>query len=421
MGKLVIIPIFSLVLVLIDLYVYEGLKTAIHNLPNQIQQIIKGVYWALTVISIIGLFTYHFGNPDKVVRLSKTFIMVLLFTNYLSKTLWLVLLVLEDVGRLAYLGFLKAKEMIQGTESDSLPGNNIPRSEFLAKSGLLISSIPVVGISWGILSGAHDYRIRTRSIELPALPTSLNGMRIAQISDIHSGSFWSKKAVRRGVEMLMNQNAELIFFTGDLVNNRASEMSEYVDIFNRIRAPLGVFSILGNHDYGDYVYWPDAQTKKQNLEDLKQVHRLLGWDLLLNENRILDIHGEKMAVIGIENWSSKARFPKHGNLTQAHQGTSEASVKLLLSHDPSHWKAEVLPEFPDIDVTFSGHTHGMQFGVEIGGLRWSPVKYFYQEWADLYQQESQYLYVNRGFGYLGFPGRIGIPPEITIFELRKAV
>ena len=339
MNKLLIIPILSLILILIDLYVYEGLKTAIQNLPNQFQQVIKGSYWALTVISIVGLFIYHFGNPDKVVPLSKTFIMVLLFTNYLAKTLWLAILVLEDIGRLAYLGFLKAKDLVQGTDPDAMPGREIPRSEFLAKTGLAMAAVPVVGVSWGILSGAHDYRIRNRAIELPNLPSALEGIRIAQISDIHSGSFWSKAAVKRGVEMLIQQSADLIFFTGDLVNNRAIEMSEYVDIFNQVKAPLGVFSVFGNHDYGDYVAWPSVQAKRQNREDLKEVHRSLGWDLLLNENRLVEVEGEKMAVIGIENWSAKARFPKHGNLAKAYVGTGEASVKLLLSHDPSHWKA----------------------------------------------------------------------------------
>lgn len=420
MNKLLIIPIFSLILVLIDLYVYEGVKTAIQSLPNQFQQVIKWSYWALTGISIMGLFMYHFGNPDKLVPLSKTFIMVLLFTNYLSKILWLAILFLEDLGRLAYLGYLKVKDLVQGAEQ-ALPGRAIPRSEFLAKTGLAIATVPVIGVSWGILSGAHDYRIRNRVIKLSKLPSSLEGIRIAQISDIHSGSFWSKAAVKRGVEMLVQQNADVIFFTGDLVNNRADEMSDYMDIFRRIKAPLGVFSVFGNHDYGDYVSWPSSQAKHQNLEDLKEVHRSLGWDLLLNENRLVQVDGGKIAVIGIENWSAKARFPKHGNLSKAMEGTSEASVKLLLSHDPSHWKAQVLPEFPDIDITFAGHTHGMQFGVEIGSWKWSPVKYLYEEWVDLYQEKSQYLYVNRGFGYLGFPGRIGIPPEITIFELRKTV
>jgi len=421
MSKLIIIPIFALILVLIDLYIFEGLKTAIQNLPHKAQVIIRNGYWTITAISIIGLFLYHFANPDNLVKLSKTFIMVFLFTNYLSKTLWLTLLVIEDIGRIAYLGFLKIKELLIKPDAATLSsGTTIPRSEFLAKTGLLIAVIPVVGVSWGILGGAHDYRIRRRTLKLPNLPASMDGLRIAQISDIHSGSFWNRSAVKRGVELVNREKVDLIFFTGDLVNNRAKEMSDYLEVFGKISAPMGVYSIFGNHDYGDYVYWANASEKAQNLADLKQVHKSMGWDLLLNEHRLLDINGDKLAVLGIENWSAKARFPKHGDLAKALQGTNEAAVKLLLSHDPSHWRAQVLPEHPDIDVTFSGHTHGMQFGVEIGSFRWSPVKYMYEEWADLYQENSQYLYVNRGFGYLGFPGRIGIPPEITIFELSRS-
>ena len=219
--------------------------------------------------------------------------------------------------------------------------------------------------------------------------------------------------------MLNKEKPDLVFFTGDLVNNQAEEMKDYVDVFDKVTAPLGVYSILGNHDYGDYVSWPSKAAKAKNLETLIQTHRAMGWDILLDEHRILKEGDGEIAIIGIENWGAKGRFPKYGNLKNAYQGTEDVPVKLLLSHDPSHWRAEVLPMYPDIDLTFSGHTHGMQFGVEIGDFRWSPVKYMYDEWADLYQSGKQYLYVNRGFGYLGFPGRIGIVPEITVIELKR--
>jgi hypothetical protein len=203
------------------------------------------------------------------------------------------------------------------------------------------------------------------------------------------------------------------------VNSQTGEVRDYIDIFNKVKAPLGVFSTTGNHDYGDYRSWSSAAAKQKNFEELIHAHKLLGWDLLLNEHRMLDINGEKLAIIGIENWGA-GRFSKYGDLDKAYSGSGEAPVKLLLSHDPSHWDAQVRPKYPDINMMFAGHTHGFQFGVEWGGFRWSPSQYFYKQWAGLYREEGQYLYVNRGYGYLGYPGRIGIPPEITIIELKAA-
>jgi predicted MPP superfamily phosphohydrolase len=226
--------------------------------------------------------------------------------------------------------------------------------------------------------------------------------------------------VQGGIDMLNAEKCDVVFFTGDLVNDETPEMKNYMDVFDKIKAPMGVFSILGNHDYGDYREWASAQAKQQNLEDLYRVHKNLGWDLLRNENRILKQGGESLAIIGVENWSSSSRFPKKGRLDIATQGTEESPVKLLLSHDPSHWNAQVTRDYKDIDMMFAGHTHGMQFGIEIGNLKWSPAQYVYPEWSGLYEKEQQKLYVNVGYGFLGYPGRIGILPEITIFELLKA-
>jgi hypothetical protein len=290
----------------------------------------------------------------------------------------------------------------------------------MVQAAVVAGSIPLVGITYGILSGAHDYRVRRVTVKLPNLPKAFDGLRIAQLSDIHSGSFFNKTAVQGGVNLLLREKPDVVFFTGDLVNNVASEVQDYIPIFQKVKAPLGVYSTLGNHDYGDYVAWPSLQAKRQNLENLKHAHGLLGWDLLMNQHRMLEEGGEQLAIIGIENWGGKGNFPKYGKLDLAHQGTEAAPVKLLLSHDPSHWEAQVLPKFPDIDLMFAGHTHGMQFGVELPGLKWSPVQYMYKQWAGLYEEAGRYLYVNRGYGYLGFPGRIGILPEITIVELKKA-
>ena len=221
----------------------------------------------------------------------------------------------------------------------------------------------------------------------------------------------------KGVQRVLDEKPDLVLFTGDLVNNVADEMDDYMDVFDKIKAPMGVYSTLGNHDYGDYVHWDSIEDKKANLERLKQVHERLGWRLLMNEHVVLERGDDKIAVIGIENWSAKARFPKYGDMKKAYAGTENYPFKILMSHDPSHWKAEVLHEYRDIDLMLAGHTHGMQFGVEIPGLKWSPVQYFYKEWAGLYETATQKLYVNRGYGFIGYPGRVGILPEVTVFEL----
>jgi predicted MPP superfamily phosphohydrolase len=223
--------------------------------------------------------------------------------------------------------------------------------------------------------------------------------------------------VQQGVDKILKLKPDLILFTGDLVNNKAEEMLDYIDVFKQLAAPLGVYSVLGNHDYGDYVQWESKEQKTENLDRLKQVHGQMGWRLLLNENVLIERDGHKIALLGIENWSAKANFPKYGKMDQAHPGTEEVPFKILMSHDPSHWEAEVLNKYNDIDLMLSGHTHGMQFGVEVPWLRWSPVQYVYKQWAGLYESGHQKLYVNRGFGFIGYPGRVGILPEISLLEL----
>ncbi|MGZ3755759.1 MAG: metallophosphoesterase [Mucilaginibacter sp.] len=296
----------------------------------------------------------------------------------------------------------------------------IPRSEFLMKAGLIAGAVPLASLGFGIISGAYDYRVRYQTLYLPNLPKAFDGIKLGQISDIHSGSFYNKTAVKGGVEMLLREKPDLIFFTGDLVNAVTKEVYDYQDIFSKVKAPLGVYSCLGNHDYGDYATWPSEAAKKKNLDDLKTVHKNMGWDLLTNSNRRLKVNGEEIGILGVENWGDLTRFPKYGRMDLATKNTDDLPVKLLLSHDPSHWQAQVLPHYPQIDAMFSGHTHGMQMGIRTPNFQWSPVQYIYKEWAGLYQYGKQQLYVNVGYGFLGFPGRVGILPEITIFELRSA-
>lgn len=303
------------------------------------------------------------------------------------------------------------------SNTDALYDAPIARSAFLMKSALLLSAAPYISVGYGVLCAAYDYQIHRASIDLPNLPSAWHGLRIAQISDIHAGSFWQKKPLQVGIEMLLSEQPDLIFFTGDIVNSMTDEMKPYVSLFAQLRAPLGVFSVLGNHDYGDYHRWSSKQAKRANLRAMHQLHKTLGWQLLLNEHKHLKIDNEPIAIIGVENWG-RGSFSKYGDLAAAVKGI-EASTSLLLSHDPSHWEAEVQQIKPQIDLTCSGHTHGFQMGIEAKGLRWSPAQYIYKQWAGLYQRHHQYLYVNRGFGFIGFPGRMGILPEITLLELRK--
>jgi predicted MPP superfamily phosphohydrolase len=425
MNRIVLFFIVSAILLLIDWYVFQAIKTVTRSATENTQRIIQIIYWGFTAVTIATYLTMQLLPPDAVGRVARGFIWTAILIPYFSKVFAILFIFVDDLGRfvrwvasLFYSPDIRAA--VNDTTQPNIPATNvIPRSEFLMKTALIAGAVPLVAFTYGIVSGAHDYRIRRIKLPLKNLPSGFDGMKIAQLSDIHSGSFFNKTAVKGGVEMLLREKPDIVFFTGDLVNNTADEVEDYMDIFNKVKAPMGVFSTLGNHDYGDYVNWASPQAKIKNLESLKAAHKQLGWNLMMDENRILEQNGDKIALIGIQNWGS-GRWPKYGNLEKARQGTEDYPVKLLLSHDPSHWDAQVRPQFPDIDVQFAGHTHGMQFGVEIGNVRWSPAQYAYKQWAGLYQEGQQYLYVNRGYGYLGYPGRVGILPEVTIFELKKA-
>lgn len=409
-----ILIIFLIILAFLEFYGYKAIKTTFQTRAALSRKIYKRIYFSLSVISLVSLILTYIYRDEPVYR---NFLSSIVLAGVISKLILFIFLFVDDIRRFFVWIFRKiAPEKIQGKPT----GRPISRSEFLTTTGTVLATAPLAVMAFGISSGAYDYRVRREKVVIPHLPKSFHGLKIAQISDIHSGSFFNKTAVSGGVDMLLAEKPDVVFFTGDLVNNRALEMQEYVDIFKRIKAPLGVYSTLGNHDYGDYVQWATPELKAANMVHLKEVHAALGWDLLNNENRILEQSGDKIAIIGVENWSNKGRFPKYGDMEIARQNTEDAAVKLLLSHDPSHWEGEILPKYNDIDVMFAGHTHGMQFGIEIGGFQWSPVQYLYKQWAGLYSQNNQHLYVNRGYGFLGFPGRIGMPPEITIFELQQS-
>ncbi len=410
MSKIITVSLLVLVLLGIDYYIFQAVKTVFGDKANR--NTIYTLYWLFTTLTLLAVLAYNFLKPSILGNDIRRIIIVAVFVIYIAKFFSFVFLLVYDLGR--FLQWIVGKV----TDSPKLTQAGLSRSEFLMKVALMVSSVPLLGMTYGIFSGAHDYRVRKHTVKLPNLPPNFDGLRIVQISDVHAGSFFDKEAVKKGVQLLLDQKPDVVFFTGDLVNNMANEMEEYIEVFGKVTAPLGVFSTLGNHDYGDYVYWESKEAKVENLEKLKQIHAQMGWQLLMNENKLIERNGEKIAIIGVENWSAKPQFPKKGNLQQAYAG-ADAPVKLLLSHDPTHWDAQVRPRFADIDITFAGHTHGAQFGLEIGDIRWSPVKYVYKQWAGLHQEGNQYLYVNRGFGYLGFPGRIGIFPEITVLELKR--
>lgn len=419
-SKIIVISILSSILLLIDWYVWQAVTVAFQDASGQVQSILKWAYWSFSALTMTGLWAYNFLNPDLLGPKLRRFILSGLMIVYVSKLVSVVFVLLDDIIRgfkwLRQSLFPNA-ELANGTSGD---GVGIARSELLMKTAVIAASIPATAFTWGIISGAHDYRIRNIRLAIKDLPKAFEGMTIAQVSDIHSGSFFNKTAVKGGVDMLMQKKPDMVFFTGDLVNNEAREVKDYIDIFDKIKAPLGVYSTLGNHDYGDYVAWPSLQAKQQNLQHLMQAHKVMGYDLLMDENRTISLGGDKLSIVGVQNISGhEHRFHSYGNLPKALNGTEDAAVKLLLSHDPTHWDKEVNTKYPEIDVMFSGHTHGAQFGINIFDKTYSPAQWAYKQWAGLYKEGDQQLYVNRGYGYLGYPDRVGMPPEITIFELAR--
>ncbi len=408
-------------LLIADWYIVNALRNGFTKWRFvQSKKFLRG-YWIFSVLLVIGVISSIFLKFNLGF---KGAVLLAFFLTLFCKVFFLPFVIIDDVRR--FFAKLKRKPEHPATasaapvsQSAEANPNKIKRSEFILKAGLIAGSLPLAGLAYGMINGVYDYRVKRRTLWLPNLPKKFDGIKLGQISDIHSGSFYNKKAVTGGVDLLLAEKPDFIFFTGDLVNKQSNEMREYQDLFAKIKAPLGVYSSLGNHDYGDYKDWPSQAAKQKNFDDLLVTHKNMGWDLLRNTNRRLKVDGEEIGILGVENWGSLSRFPKYGKLDLAVKDTDDLPVKLLLSHDPSHWRAQVLPNYPQIDVMFSGHTHGMQFGVQTERFQWSPIQFVYKEWAGLYHQDQQQLYVNVGYGFLGYPGRVGILPEITIFELRS--
>jgi uncharacterized protein len=401
---------------LAEYYAWILVRSSVRSLPAAWRIGISAVYLLLTVASWAGLILFRRINWAEVPHLLRNIYIAFVLGFVVGKILVLLIMLIDDIRRL--ITWLITSLAYNNTADIGAGKDGISRSVFLKRTALVLGGLSVVGFTYGI-SNRYRYRVRKMKLKYPTLPASFRGLRIVQVSDIHTGSFDNHAAVAHGIQRVMDQKPDIILFTGDLVNNHADEVDEkYQEIFGRLRAPLGVYSTLGNHDYGDYVQWPTPQAKVDNLNKLKAMQAAMGWRLLMNEHVVLERGSDKIAIIGIENWSAKGNFPKYGDMRRAYSGLQGKDVpfKILLSHDPSHWQAQVVPEYKDVQLMLSGHTHGMQFGVESKWLKWSPVQYMYKEWAGLYTDGGQQLYVNRGFGFLGYPGRLGILPEITLFE-----
>ncbi len=400
---------------LMDTYIFQAIKTVSQSASPKTRTIIYAIYWTISAIAVISFLLFLFTDHTFLGKRFRTYLFAVSIGLFLSKIIVVAFVFIDDLRRLIewIVSKFSKPETVVAVES----GEGITRSAFLSWFALAAGGTLFGSFIYGF-SNKYNYNVKKLQLAYDNLPAAFKGLKIIHISDIHSGSFTDKKAVEHGVQKIMKENADIILFTGDLVNDRAHEMDDYLDVFSQLKAPLGVYSTFGNHDYGDYVSWPyNGISKEANLENLKKVHAGMGWKLLMNEHVVLEKGGEEIALLGIENWSNKARFPKHGRMDLAHAGTEKYPFKILLSHDPSHWDGEVKHKYADVDLMLSGHTHGMQFGVEIPGFKWSPVQYMYKQWAGLYEDGRQKLHVNPGFGFIGYPGRVGILPEITVIEL----
>ncbi len=439
-------PVFGLIL-LLDLYLWFSLKSRIFNLSPVFSYTLTILYWlpffALLIMSIISVF-YHFRFWDPAIY---TYLTGVILITYLSKIFSAIFFFIADIVvvirfAVKYLKQKKHKkpfndqtangqtangQTVNGQTANGQTANSqgkkITRARFIQNVGLFSGGIMLSGLAIGMVKWAHDFRLKNIYINLPGLPRCFDGLKIVQISDLHLGSWSSYHTLEEVIREVNGLDPDMVFFTGDIVNFTTGEAGRYEELLGKIEAKRGIYAILGNHDYGDYVNWDSPEAKEQNFDDLVELYKRIGWRLLRNENEILGSQDEQIAIIGVENWSAITRFPRYGDLEKAMNGTQDIPVKILLSHDPTHWDEEVTKKFKDIDLTLSGHTHGFQFGVELKDFRWSPAQYMYKHWAGLYSvtnsHKPQYLYVNRGLGNIGYPGRVGIWPEITLITLRS--
>jgi hypothetical protein len=409
-----VIWIIAAIMLLLDFYVFQAVKTVSINATERTRFWINAIFWFISAATVLVLVTFPYVQALQTSKFYRNYVFAILAGIFIAKLIAVLFFIVDDVRRVIMWLVSKVAPATGAHFADE--GDHISRSTFLSWMGLGAGATMFGSLLYGF-GNKYNYQLKKVSLSFASLPKAFKGFKIIHISDIHSGSFQDKAAVQKGIDLINRQQPDLILFTGDLVNDRQDETLEYMDIFSKLKAPHGVFSTLGNHDDGDYVSWPSAEAKIENLENLKKVHAQLGWRLLMNEHVIIEKNTEAFALLGIENWGAKGRFPKYGKMHEAYPGTEKYSFKILMSHDPSHWDAQVRTEYKDIDLMLAGHTHGMQFGIENPYFKWSPVQWMYKQWAGLYEEGTQKLYVNRGYGFIGYPGRVGILPEITLIEL----
>lgn len=414
--------LFILFLLVIDFYTFNGIKNLVSTLESNIyKKLIIYTFWGITILFVsyflIGLSFFDRTSASTTVSIKWLGIILVLF--WLPKLVFCIFLLAEDVYRLIYTAFVFTLDKLSFIKVEDGEKFYPERRKFIAQMGLAVAAIPFLSTLYGVTKGKYKYTVKNIILKFKNLPESFEGFTITQISDVHSGSFDDKSEVERGIQMINDLKSDVVLFTGDLVNNIASEFDPWVEVFKKIEAPLGKYSTVGNHDYGDYVPWTSNEEKTKNFENLLAQHGKMGFKLLMNESIEFKRNGELLVLGGVENWGLPP-FPQYGDLEKAFEKYDKDVFKILMSHDPSHWDAKVLPFRKDVNLTLSGHTHGMQFGIEIPGIiKWSPVKYKYPRWAGLYEEGKKYLYVNRGFGFIGFSGRVGIWPEITKITLMR--
>jgi len=401
--------IFISIYVLVDIYAFQAIKTIGRN------SWINGGY-VLASIFVLSSIIYqlNYAASPRLMSAEKMYVFGFFLVLFVPKLLLVIFMFGEDIIRVIS-GLFSKIGIVGSTQDFHMPS----RRKFISTFALGLAAIPFTSLLYGMYKGKYNYKVLTYTLEFDDLPESFDGYTVTQISDIHSGSFTNEEKVKYAVDLVNQQKSDVILFTGDLVNNLTEEMDDWKEIFSTLTAKDGVFSVLGNHDYGDYVSWTSELEKKANLDALKDLQREMGWKLLLNEHHFIERDNDRIAILGVENWGENG-FKKVGDLDKACEGVANDEFKILLSHDPSHWKAQVKKDERNFHLTLSGHTHGMQFGIEIPGwFKWSPVKYQYENWAGIYEEFGRYINVNRGLGYLGYPGRVGIWPEISVIKLVK--
>ena len=397
--------ILSAIILVAEIYAFQALKTVTKS------RVVKWSWLGVSALVYANLIYVMFSTPRSLGQTMQfQYAVGFMLTILIPKAILIIMMFGEDIVRV----ILKLVSVFSSGETQSFVGRRV----FVSKLALGLAAIPFASFLYGIIQGRYNYKVLKYQLSFEDLPEAFDGLTITQISDIHSGSFTNKNKIQYGVDLINEQKSDIILFTGDIVNNKADEMDTWVDVFKQLDAPMGKFSVLGNHDYGDYVDWLTNEDKINNFKAVKDIHPKIGFDLLLNENRYIEKDGQKIAIVGVENWGKG--FNQSGDLVKASEGINKDDFKILLSHDPSHWEYMVKKDDFNYQLTLSGHTHGLQMGIEIPGIfKWSPSQYVYKQWAGLYEEFGRYINVNRGFGYHAFPGRVGIWPEVTVIELKK--